>query len=71
VSGTATARHKCVSQEGGQEVIVYKANLTPTPDEIKAQLKKQTLLKQEEWATIIWKYHHFPPIHLIQHPSWQ
>ena len=53
MSGTATARHKRISQGSSQEAIFYEAHPTPTPDEIKAQLKKQTHLKQDERATII------------------
>jgi hypothetical protein len=52
MSGTATACHKHISHDGSQEAIVYKAHPTRTLDEIKAQLKKQTHLGQEERATI-------------------
>jgi hypothetical protein len=53
MSGTATARHKRISQDGSQEATFYEAHPTPTPDEIKAQLKMHTHLRQEERATII------------------
>jgi hypothetical protein len=42
MSGTATACHKHIRQESSQEVIFYEAHPTPTPDEIKGQLKKTT-----------------------------
>jgi hypothetical protein len=53
MSGTATARHKRISQGGSLEAIFYEAHPTPTPDEIKAQLKKHAHLRQEERATLI------------------
>jgi len=41
MSGTATARHKRISQGGGQEEIFYEAHPTPSPDEIKAQCSRR------------------------------
>jgi hypothetical protein len=53
MSGTATARHKRISQDDSQEANFFEANHTLTSHEIMEQLKMHTHLRQDKKVTII------------------